>query len=319
MIVTVTPNPALDRTLEVPDLPRGEVVRATATRTDLGGKGLNVARALVTTGHASRVVVPVGGSAGQRLLTAAEQAGLQTVAVPIAADVRTNFSLVEPDGRVTKINEPGPHLTTGEVAALRAATRDALTDATWLATCGSLPPGVPVDSHARLIDDGHVAGVRVAVDASGPALVEALAASPDLVKPNVHELAELVGHPLRCLGEVADAAAKIVARGVGAVVASLGTDGAVLVDRDGRWHATGPDIVVRSAVGAGDALVAGLLAAGGRGPDALRRGVAYGAGAAALPGTQFPTSAQLRLDQVQVYDLDPDRELLELTEPGGCR
>lgn len=319
MIVTVTPNPALDRTLEVPELPRGEVVRATATRTDPGGKGLNVARALIATGHASRVVVPVGGVGGRRLLDAAREAGLETVAVDIAAEVRTNLSLVEPDGRVTKINEPGPRLTDDEVAALRAATSDAVRGATWLATCGSLPPGAPPDTHARLVDAGHAAGVRVAVDASGPALVAALAAAPDLIKPNVHELAELSGHPLRCLGEVADAAAKIVARGVGTVVASLGGDGAILVDADGRWHATGPDIVVRSAVGAGDALVAGLLAAGGRGPEALRRGVAYGAGAAALPGTQFPTSAQLRLDEVQVHVLDPDRERIELTEPGGCR
>lgn len=319
MIVTVTPNPALDRTLEVPDLPRGEVVRATATRTDPGGKGLNVARALVATGHPSRVVVPVGGTSGRRLLDAAHDAGLDTVAVDIAAEVRTNLSLVEPDGRVTKINEPGPHLTAAEVAALRAATLQAVEGATWLASCGSLPPGVPTDAHAQLVADGHAAGVRVAVDASGAALVAALAAGPDLIKPNVHELAELVGHPVRTVGEVADAAAKIVARGVDTVVVSLGADGAVLVDGDSRWHATNPAIVVRSAVGAGDALVAGLLAAGGRGPTALRSGVAYGAGAAALPGTQFPTSAQLRLDEVQVHDLDPDRELIELTEPGGCR
>lgn len=319
MIVTVTPNPSLDRTLEVPSLHRGEVVRVSAARTDPGGKGANVTRALSRTGHASRAVAPVGGTSGEQWVRTAREAGLEVVAVPIATPLRTNLSLTEPDGTVTKVNEAGPHLTAVEVAALADAVAAAITDATWLATCGSLPPGAPDDLHAQLVAVARATGVRVAVDGSGSALAAAVDAGPDLIKPNVHELAELIGRPLHDLADVVAAADQVRARGVTTVVASLGADGAVLVDVDGAWHATTPPITVRSAVGAGDALVAGLLAAGGVGPDALRRGVASGAAAAQLPGTQFPADGGLDLGAVEIHPLDPDRARTRLTDPGGIR
>jgi 1-phosphofructokinase len=141
-------------------------------------------------------------------------------------------------------------------------------------------------------------------------------AGPDLIKPNVHELAELTGRPLRMLGDVLEAAHTVRDKGVTTVVVSLGADGAILVDPDGAWHASTAPVTVRSAVGAGDAMVAGLLAADGHGPEALRRGVAFGVAAARLPGTQFPRLEDLDLDAVTVGEVIPDREL---TEPGGSR
>jgi len=217
--------------------------------------------------------------------------------------------------QVIKINAPGPRLSTAEAAALTKAAAAALDSADWVAGCGSLPPGAPEDLYARLVEAGHAAGVRVAIDASGGPLAAAVEAGPDLIKPNVHELAELTGRRLERLGDVIDAATALQARGIATVVVSLGGDGAVLCERDGTWQATTPPVVVRSTVGAGDALVAGLLAEDGTGPTALRSGVAYGTAAAELPGTQFPRPADLDLDAVVVEQPDPDREL---TEPGGA-
>lgn len=316
MIVTLTPNPSLDRTLQIDDLRRGEVVRATAVRVDPGGKGINVALALTLTGNPARAVVPLGGSEGAQLGVAIEDSGIELVRVPISQAVRTNITLAEPDGTVTKINDPGPTLSDTEAAALTRSTVQAIDGAAWVAGCGSLPPGAPTDLYAALVVQARAAGARVAIDASGAALAAAVEAGPDLIKPNVHELAELTGRSLTRIGEVVDAANELHARGIETVVVSLGGDGAVLIAAGQAWQATTPPVTVRSTVGAGDALVAGLLAAGGTGQDALRSGVAYGTAAAQLPGTQFPTPHQLHLDVVSVTEADPDRAL---TEPGGPR
>jgi 1-phosphofructokinase len=316
MIVTLTPNPSLDRTLEVAELHRGEVLRATAVRVDAGGKGINVARALKANGHAVRAVVPVGGHEGDHLVDTLAALAIEVVAVPLGSVVRTNVSLVEPDGTVTKVNAPGPELSGGETAALTKATVDALEDAAWVAGCGSLPPGAPLDLYAQVAAAAHDVGARVAIDTSGDALAAAIAGRPDLVKPNTDELAALTGRTLTTVGAVLDAARELLGRGVGAVVVSLGADGALLVDGDGAWHATTPPVTPRSNVGAGDSLVAGLLAAGGSGPDALASGVAYGTAAVQLPGTSVPGPDDLDLAAVTVTEADPDRAL---TEPGGTR
>jgi 1-phosphofructokinase len=316
MIVTVTPNPSLDRTYEVEALDRGAVHRATRVRVQAGGKGINVARALSANGAATRAVLPVGGHEGEQLLDALRQDGLDVVAVPTGGVLRTNVTLVEPDGTVTKINAPGQPLDANEVDALAKATVAAIASADWVAGCGSLPPGVDEGVYAELTGRAHAAGARVAIDASGPAFLAALAAGPDLVKPNAEELAEATGRTLRTLGDVLDAAQVLRDRGAGTVVVSLGADGAILLGPDGAVHATTRPITPRSAVGAGDALVAGLLFAGGTGPEALRHGVAFGTAAARLPGTELPGPDDLDLDGVDIHAVDPERPL---SEHGGTR
>lgn len=285
MIVTLTPNPSVDRTVHIDSLPRGEVIRARHSRSEPSGKGVNVALALRAHRHPVLAVLPVGGPVGAQLAGMLRAYGVAHRTVPVAGDIRSNVSLVEPDGTVTKVNEPGPVLDGEELAALVGA---ALTDAdgvTWLAACGSLPPGAPAGLYAGLLAPARRLGVRVAVDSSGPALAAAVAAGPDLVKPNAHELAEVTGRPLRTLGDVLDAAAELRRRGAGAVLASLGSDGAVLLDDGGARHAEAPVATVVSAVGAGDALLAGFLSAGGHGAEALRTAVSWGAAAVQHEGT----------------------------------
>lgn len=310
MIVTLTPNPSLDRTLELDTIELGAVNRATAVRLDAGGKGVNVARALTANGRTARTVLPVGGPEGAHLVSLLEEAGLDVQSVPVTASVRENVSLVEPDGRVTKVNAAGPQLTVAEVEALVKATVAAAADgATWVAASGSLPPGVRDDLYATVAADVHAAGARIAIDSSGAPFRAAIAGRPDLVKPNAEELAEVTGMQLRTLGDVLDAARQLRSSGVGAVVVSLGPDGAVLVDDAGAWHATTPPLVPSSNVGAGDATLAGFLAAGASGPESLAMAVAYGAATVQLPGSQMPGPDDLVLGDVRVTEPDPTHRL----------
>lgn len=312
MIVTVTPSPSVDRTLEVVRLDRGAVMRATSTRIDPGGKGVNVARALVANGHASLAVLPLGGGDGDVLARLLLDGNIPHRPVATTAGTRSNITLSEPDGTVTKVNAPGPALHPLELDALVDAAIASLAGATWLVGCGSLPEGAPAGLYATLTERAHAAGVRVAVDTSGRPLRAALAAGPDLIKPNLAELAELVGRPLTTVDEIIAAAGETRAAGAGAVVVSLGSRGALLVDGTEPVLAVPPTVAARSDVGAGDSLLAGFLAAGGAGPDALRVGVAWGAAAVALPGTEVPGPAAIDVAAVTVR---PAHHLVLSTHP----
>lgn len=309
MIVTLTPNPSIDRTLEIPSLRRGEVLRATSHRVDPGGKGVNVARALLHADAGGAVaVLPVGGPDGQQLMSLVEAEGVETVGVPVDRPIRSNITVAEPDGTVTKLNEAGPSLGRDDLERLIATTVEVAVarGATWIAGCGSLPPDAPDDLYADLVRRGHEAGCRVAIDTSGPPLAAALEAGPDLIKPNDEELAELVGRPLEDRSAVLEAAQEIRNRGVGAVLVSLGSEGALLVTGDAVVHATPPTVDVASTVGAGDATLAGYLAAGDAPADAaLADAVAWGAAAVALPGTQMPDRAQITAARADVRLLEP--------------
>lgn len=135
MIATLTPNPSLDRTVEIPELVRGAVLRATASRIDPGGKGVNVARALLANGHDAVAVLPTGGPVGAQLMDLLAQEEVKAVGVPIAGPVRANITVAEPDGTVTKLNEPGPELSAAEIGRLLAETVRAAGD--WVVGCGS--------------------------------------------------------------------------------------------------------------------------------------------------------------------------------------
>ncbi|MEU6862709.1 1-phosphofructokinase [Streptomyces sp. NPDC046876] len=315
MILTVTPNPSLDRTYEVPSLERGAVLRAAADRVDPGGKGVNVSRAIAAAGGATTAVLPLGGVSGALIAELLGRRGVDVTAVSIAGQTRSNITLVEPDGTLTKINAPGPEITPGESELLLDTVRTCANSPDWIAAGGSLAPGLPDDWYAGLVARGHEAGARVALDTSGPALRAALPARPDLVKPNAAELAGAVGRPLATLGDVAKAAEELRSLGAGAVLASLGADGQLLACAEGIFHGAAPAGAVRSNVGAGDAALAGFLLAGGAGPEALAAALAYGAAAVRLPGSALPAPADLRPDAVHVTARPPLD--LPLTEPAA--
>ena len=325
MILTLTPNPSLDRTVSLPGpLQRGAVQRLTGVVMEPGGKGVNVARVLSNAGRAATTVLPAAEN--DPILTALgalELPGLTVRSVPVAGPARINTAVTEPDGTTTKLNELGAGLSEEEIDAVEQALLETLTltgvsaeadTYHWAVLSGSLPPGAPARWYARLVGLLREAapGLRIAVDTSDEPLA-ALAAelpgsAPDLIKPNGEELGQLAGLPAeRAMaleegavqgdyGPVVDAARLLVGLGLGAVMVTLGPAGAVLVTADGAWHATAPEVPVVSTVGAGDSSVAGYILAdvnGGDEAERLRTAMAYGSAAASLPGTTLPTPADL--------------------------
>lgn len=321
MIVTLTPNPSLDRTVSLPGaLVRGGVNRLSGVVTDPGGKGVNVARVLAASG--ARVTTVLPAASHDPLLAALDAVALPDLtvaAVTVAGAARVNTAVTEPDGTTTKINEPGSPLGDAERSAIESALLEAVGPAAsgtdgprWAVLSGSLPPGAPTDWYARLVTLLRPTGVSVAVDTSDAPLAALAAAlpqaAPDLIKPNGEELGQLAGLPAERataledgarageLGPVVEAARVLVERGVTAVMATLGPAGGVLVTAEGAWHAQAPQVAVLSTVGAGDSSVAGYVLASVRGQDAAGRlatAMRYGSAAASLPGTTLPTPADL--------------------------
>lgn len=315
MIITVTPNPSIDRTANLPgELVRGAVHRVTSVSSEPGGKGVNVARALTLAGLDVVAVLPAGEH--DPILAGLRSQGVRFEAVPVAGAVRTNLTLTEPDGTTTKVNEPGAVLEPEEAEALAWAVMQRAQADHWVVLSGSLPPGLPDHWYSDMTAALKAHGCKVAVDTSDAPLAALAAgldrAAPDLVKPNAEELASLTGVSAEALeqavargdsGPVVRAARHLIDRGVAAVLATLGGAGALLVEADGAWLATPPPIQPRSTVGAGDSSLAGYVRADVEGADApgrLQMAVAYGSGAAALPGSAMPTPAQLNLDDVIV-------------------
>ena len=317
MIVTLTPNPSIDRALDLERLDVGEVNRAVASHEHAGGKGINVSRALVRQGVPSLAVLPAGGADGARLAALLADVAVATVAVPVAGDTRSNVTLVEAGGVTTKINAPGPTLSADEVDGLvDAVERQLSTGPRWVVGAGSLPPGAGDDLFVRVAEVAARHGVPVALDTSGAPLAAAVhAGGIALVKPNDEELAELVGRDLVTVGEVVEAAREVLAHGNDAVLVSLGAHGALLVTGDGSLWAGGAPLVPLSTVGAGDSTLAGYLATDGPPADRLRLAVAWGRAAVLLPGSAVPEPSDVAavIDDVRViHQPDPTLALKEL-------
>ncbi len=290
MIVTVTANPSVDRTYRIGALKPGTLHRATNVTVEASGKGVNVSRVLAQLGVPTRMVLTAGGPEGRLLSELLRD--LPADIVEVAGHTRINVTVVSGD-EPTKINEPGAPLAAAEAGTLVAAVEKLLPDASWLAVCGSLPPGTDPDLVARLIATGRAQGVPVAVDSSGAALAAAVTARADLVKPNTDELAELSG-----AASPETAARQIQRQTGGTVLATLGGDGALLITPDGGWHAVPPPITPINTTGAGDALLAGYLGADRVHPaERLAYAVAIGTSAclveatAGLPAARVPPSA----------------------------
>ncbi|MCZ2848054.1 1-phosphofructokinase family hexose kinase [Modestobacter sp. VKM Ac-2978] len=316
-VVTLTANPSLDRTLDLPGpLDRGAVTRLGGSHTEPGGKGVNVSRAVAAAGAEVVSVLPAADD--DPIVRALHALGLHLASVPIDTPVRTNYTLTEPDGTTSKLNEPGARLDEPTLAALQHALLEHASTASWVVLSGSLPPGVPRDWYATLVRALRSTGARIAVDTSEAPLLALLAAgpesAPDLLKPNTEELAQLAGVPEEVVtGDPAAALAAVATlhqRGVAEVLLTLGADGALLSTADGEvWSARPPRVTVRSTVGAGDCSLAGYLLAalaGAAPADRLRSAVAYGAASAALPGSAVPTPTQVDPAAVTVTAGPPD-------------
>lgn len=321
MIVTLTANPSLDRTVTLPgELIPGGVHRIVSDRTGPGGKGINVALGILRAGLDVLAVFPARPD--DPLVSLVDGLGLPHLTTDTTGKVRVNITVLSQPGVTTKINEPGSVATPAEVDALDHALLERTGPGDTAMLSGSLAPGHPRDEYARLVRALHARGVWVGVDTSDEplaALAEAWRedplAAPDFLKPNAEELAQLTGADGVELEEAAargdldairDAAQSLHRAGIAEVLVSLGGAGAVLATSGGTWYAPSPDAPVVDTVGAGDSAVAGYLigrATGAEAPERLALAVSYGAVAVSRAGTTIPSRDEVDVDPSTVREL----------------
>ena len=298
MIITVTLNPAMDKTVELDELIPGETNRVMSYRNDPGGKGINVSRVLRTLGTSSLAMGFVSGSVGRFVEASLNEVGILDDFIHTPGQTRTNVAITERKKDLTTLlAEPGPITDPQFLEQLKVRLSGHISPGAWVVFAGSIPPNLSDDSYAVLIELTRQRGGYAALDADGAPLSRGVAAKPCLIKPNQRELSYLVGRNLSTFDEVLAAAQEVQREGVDYVVASMGKQGAVGVTHGQAWKAVPPPVDARSTVGAGDSMLAGVLfslAQGKSFAEGLRDGSAAGAATALTPGTQL-----CRLEDIQ--------------------
>ncbi len=266
MTYTITLNPALDKTVQIPNMEVDAVNRITAMRTDPGGKGINVSKVIAKLGGTSTVIALLGGSTGHKIADALQEMGLACHMTFIPGETRTNLKVVDPVLHTnTDINEPGIEVTEEILNGMLAELVVMIQPGDIVAISGSLPKGSPENTYFRWVSECKKAGAKVFLDVDGALLADALKAIPYLVKPNNEELSRLVGKPLETPDELTAAARELLTMGIEKVVVSMGSKGALYITEDTVIHAEGLKVPVGSTVGAGDSVVAALAVAEERG------------------------------------------------------
>ena len=307
MITSICMNPSFDKTVEVDTLAVGEVNRIRTTRQDVGGKGINVAVVARRLGLDVRCVGCVGRDGADLVSDALDRERIDHDFVMVSGAVRTNTKIVSRDGKgVTELNEPGTRITARDLSDLFELVEHSARDSEYIVLTGSLPPGCPPETYRDLMR--CAAGVPCILDVGGAALNLGVEEKPFLIKPNLQELQESVGMELRTLRAIRDAATSYLRKGVQHVVVSMGSIGAMYVGEDTSIFAPALKVKVQSTVGAGDAMIGGLLKGLSREtsfPRAFRYGVAAGTASVMTEGTQLivPADFMNLLDQVRVQEV----------------
>ncbi len=295
MIVTLTPNPAIDRIISVDRLAFEDRAYINSSRESAGGRGINASSVIHSFGGRTLAVLPSGGDSGKRLETHLCNLGIPIAVVPIGKEIRTNFTVTDTHGLTVNLNEAGPELSMEEVERIKSVLRETLGSASWLLLCGSLPPGTPPSFYGELVSIARRKNVKTWLRANGEALRQGIEAGPTVAAPNQQEAERLLGRTLLTRTQFLEAAGKIREMGPEAVVLSLGSRGAVGAYGDGPLEAVPPRIDAVCPIGAGDAFTAAYAWSMRRHPDhaeALRWGVAAGTASARLPGMNFASLPQ---------------------------
>lgn len=290
MIYTVTLNPALDKTVEIPSLTIDSVNRITTLRTDPGGKGINVSKVIDKLGRKSIATGILGGDTGHNILSALDKMGLESSFLFVEGETRTNLKIIDPVCKTnTDINEPGVTVSAEILNQLKGELLKRLQEGDIVILSGSLPKGSPKDTYNTWVTDCKKAGAKVFLDADGSLLAEGIEAGPYLIKPNNHELSGLMNQTLESPEELAKAAKSLMKHGIEKVIVSMGSKGALYVTKEEVLYAEGLKVPVGSTVGAGDSVVAALAVAEEAGmslEETVRLSTATGAANVMCSGTQ---------------------------------
>lgn len=307
MITSICMNPSFDKTVEVAALEVGEVNRIRTSRTDMGGKGINVAVVAQRLGLNCQCIGVMGEDGAARLQAMLEKEGMKNAFLTVPGSVRTNTKIVSLDGKgVTELNEAGAPMNETQLKAFFDLAREKAAGSRYAVLTGSLPPGCPQGTYRDLMR--ALEGVNCILDVGGKELELGAEAHPFLIKPNLSELEATLGLELRTLRSIRDAALIFLRKGVQHVIVSMGSMGAMYVSKEKTLFAPALRVEAKSTVGAGDAMVGGLLKGlevEGDMAHAFRYGVAAGAASVMTEGTQLivPEDFDNLLGQVKVQEV----------------
>jgi len=291
MIITVTLNPAIDQTLVLPKFVAGDTIRIKSSRFDPGGKGINVSRVIHELGGESLAMGFAPGGLGRYIEQTLESQGIATDFVHTRGETRTNITILDESRHIhTILSDPGPQTDPRYVDDLRSRIRKRLRPGDWLVLAGSIPP--PLDPHvyADILHEAQEIGAHTVLDSDGEALAAGAEARPDMLKGNRRELERLLGRHLDDENSTVRAALQVHERGIHSVLVTRGREGAVASTDDMVFRGVAPRVRAVSAVGSGDAFLAGViltLSRGGRMEEALSLGIAAGTATVLNPGTEL--------------------------------
>lgn len=293
MIVTVTMNPAIDKTVEIDRLQPGGLNRIQKVEYDAGGKGINVSKTIHELGGESIATGFLGGNAGKTIETVLNERGIRNDFIWVEGETRTNTKVFETSGAVTELNEPGPAITEEQLEELIRKLEGYADEQTLFILAGSIPNGVNKEIYSRIIHRVHNKGAKVLLDADGELFRNSLEAGPDIIKPNRVELEEYAGYDYRASREeLLQMARYLRGRGIETVAVSMGKSGAMLVQEGYEVKCPALSVKAHSTVGAGDAMVAALAYSWDNKLDheqTIRLCMAASAGAVTTIGTKPPT------------------------------
>jgi 1-phosphofructokinase len=292
MIITVTMNPAIDKTVDLEHMVHGGLNRVKNVIMDAGGKGINVSKTIKELGGETIASGFVGGSGGMLIKKVLQELGIQSDFVEIQNEIRTNLKIVEVDGNVTEFNEPGPIVSEEEMGALTEKLLSYANEEALFVLAGSIPNGISKTVYQTLTQKLKEKGAKVFVDADGELFIHSLEAGPDIIKPNRHELEEYFHKDYRVdEAELISMGQSLLENGIGMIAISLGQMGALFLTKDQVLRCPGLKVEAHSTVGAGDAMVAALSYGIHQGmplADCAKLGVATSAGAVTTRGTKPP-------------------------------
>lgn len=259
MIVTVTMNPAIDKTVDIGKFERGDLNRIKRVEIDAGGKGINVSKTIRELGGESIATGFVGGTSGTIIKQVLTDLGLRTDFVEVKGETRTNLKVVEETGEVTELNEPGPEVSKEQLNDLLNRLEGYANPDTLFVLAGSIPAGIPTDIYRKITEQVHQKGAKVLLDADGVLFSESLKGKPDMLKPNRSELERYYQMDYRASEqELVSMGEKLLDQGVSMAAISLGQMGAIFLTKGKRYRCPGLRVKAHSTVGAGDALVAAM-------------------------------------------------------------
>ena len=289
MIITLSLNPAVDKTIEIHDFKLNSVNRVSSARLDAGGKGINVSKMIDQLGGRSTAIGVLAGSSGRYIKEQLDLLNIENEFIFVEGETRTNIKIVDSvNGLNTDINEGGPHISDKALDEVLEKAIEAANEKTILVLAGSVPANVRKDIYKRMIAAAKSKGAKTILDADGDLLRQGLEAGPYMIKPNIHELGMLFNKEISNTQEAIVLAKELFSYGVEVIVISLGSEGSVLMTKEKTLLVDGLKVEVISTVGAGDAMVASLALAIERRyslEDAIILATAASAASVMTPGT----------------------------------